>query len=159
MTFPTGTVIPTTNVASPDSDPSQARADFFALITAFNQLIASANLADGVVLLNGSGRVPVSNLPSTWSVTGDLALQPTSGLVSISNVLRLYQTYTSDLGSTLGTETPVAGDVVYLVDGDAGQPCIGCYDGTDWRVVRFMTQVGDVGAALAATATLVAEVD
>lgn len=159
MTFPTGTVIPTTNVASPDSDPSQARADFFALITAFNQLIASANLADGVVLLNGSGRVPVSNLPSTWSVTGDLALQPTSGLVSISNVLRLYQTHTSDLGSTLGTETPVAGDVVYLVDGDAGQPCIGCYDGTDWRVVRFMTQVGDVGAALAATATLVAEVD
>jgi hypothetical protein len=159
MTFPTGTVIPTTNVASPDSDPSQARADFFALITAFNQLIASANLADGVVLLNGSGRVPVSYLPSTWSIQGDIALQPSSGLVSINNVLRLYQTYTEDLGSTVGTETPVAGDVVYLVDGDAGQPCIGCYDGTDWRVVRFMTQVGNVGAQLSATATLVAEAD
>jgi hypothetical protein len=159
MTFPTGTVIPTAKVASPNSDPSLARVDFLALITAFNQLIASANLANGVVVLNGSARVPVSYLPSTWSIQGDIALQPTTGIVSINNVLRLYQVYTEDLGSTVGTETPVAGDVCYLVDGDAGQPCIGCYDGTAWRVVRLMTQVGNVGGTFTAVTTLTAAAD
>jgi hypothetical protein len=50
--------------------------------------------------------------------------------------------------------------MAYLTDGDAGQPCLSVYDGTVWRVVRLMTQAGDVGAALtsafALTATAVA---
>lgn len=159
MTFPTGIVIPTTNVASPDSDPSQARVDIYNLIIAVNQLIASVNAAEGVVVLNGSGQLPVSVIPGNLSMSGDLTLQPGSGIVNINNVMRLAQLFTADLGSVLGTDAPTAGDTVYLVDGDAGQPCLGCYDGTKWRIVRLMTQVGDVGADLTAEFTLTAEAD
>jgi hypothetical protein len=156
MTFPTGTVIDTTNVASVNSDPSLARADIYDLIVAFNALVASVNAASGVAVLNGSGKLAASLLPTTQNVTGTLVLQPSTGLVNIRNVLRLYQIATSDLGSATGTTAPSAGDLIYLTDGDAGQPCIGVYDGTKWRVVRLMTQVGSVGAAVTARFTLTA---
>lgn len=156
MTFPTGTVIDTTNVASVNSDPSLARADLFNLITAFNALVASINGANGVAVLNGSAKLPVSIIPATQNVTGTMILQPSTGLVNIRNVLRLYQIATADLGVTLGTTAPTAGDLIYLTDGDAGQPCIGVYDGSNYKVVRLMTQVGSVGAAFTVTATLTA---
>jgi hypothetical protein len=159
MTFPTGTVIPTTNVASPDSDPSQARVDIYNLIVAFNQLVASINGADGVAVLNGSGKIANSLLPSSLALSGDISLQPSTGIVNINNVLRLAVTYTADLGSAVGTDAPTAGDLTYLIDGDAGQPCLGCYDGTKWRIVRFMTEVGDVGAGLQSISTLTVEAD
>lgn len=156
MTFPTGTVIDTTNVASVNSDPSLARADIYDLIVAFNALVASVNAASGVAVLNGSGKLAASLLPTTQNVTGTLVLQPSTGLVNIRNVLRLYQIATSDLGTTTGTTSPTAGDLVYLTDGDAGQPCLAVYDGTKWRVVRLMTQAGSVGAALTSSSTLTA---
>lgn len=159
MTFPTGTVISTANVASPDSDPSLARADLYDLIVAFNQLIASVNAAQGVATLDGSGRMSTSYMPSTWVSPGNISLQPATGIVSIQNILRLAQIYTADLGSDLGTTANTAGDVCYLVDGDAGQPCIGVYDGAQWRIVRLATQVGDVGAELSAVSTLEVEAD
>ena len=160
MTFPTGTTIPINNLNSPNSDPSLARVDLLQAVQALNQLIASANLASGVLILNGSGQVTAARLPNALTVTGDLSLSPTTGVINVNRVLRLQNTYVADLGTAaVGTETPTAGDLIYLVDGDAGQPCIGCYDGTNWRVVRLMTQVGDVGAALTSTATLAAEAD
>ena len=88
MTFPTGTVIPTTNVASPDSDPSQARVDIYNLIVAFNQLVASINAADGVAVLNGSGKISSSQLPGSLTMAGDLSLQPGTGIVNLNNVLK-----------------------------------------------------------------------
>lgn len=156
MTFPTGTEISTANVDSADKDPSLARVDILNLINAVNSIISSANTAQGVLVLDGTGRVTASRLPATLAPTGNLGLQPTSGIVNVNNVLRLAQIYSSDLGSTTGTATPTAGDVVYLVDGDGGQPCLGCYDGSAWRIVRFFTTVGDVAASLAATTTLTA---
>lgn len=159
MTFPTGTQIPTANVDSPDDDPSLAREDIYDLIVAFNQLVASANAASGVCVLDGSGKVASTRLPTTWSTTGNIQIQPSTGLVNIRNVLRLYQIYADDLGTTSGTETPSAGDLCYLVDGDAGQPCLGCYDGTKWRVVRLATEVGTAGADLSSEFTLAAEAD
>jgi hypothetical protein len=159
MTFPTGTQIPTTNLASGSSDPSLARADLYDLVVAVNAIIASYNAAQGVLVLNGSAKVATSYLPSTIAVTGDIALQPSTGIVSVQNALRLAQTVTADLGTQTGTTSPTAGDLVYLTDGDAGRPCLGCYDGTKWRIVRFATQVGDVGATLTAAATLTGEAD
>ena len=156
MTFPTGTVIDTTNVATADADPSLARVDLYNLIVAVNDIIASANAASGVAVLNGSGKLNSSQLPSTLSISGGLQLQPTTGIVNIRNVLRLYQIAVDDIGVTLGTTSNQAGDIIYLTNGDAGQPCLSVYDGTKWRVVRLATQVGSVGATLTATSTLTA---
>jgi hypothetical protein len=148
MTFPTGTQINTSNLDSADDDPSLARVDLLALVQAVNQLIASANLASGVAVLGGTGRIAGSQLPSTINPTGNLILQPSTGMVNIRNALRLYQIYSDDLGSVTGTASPEAGDMIYLVDGDAGTPCLAVYDGSNWRVVRLMTSVGDVGATV-----------
>ena len=81
------------------------------------------------------------------------------GVTTIRNALKLYPTYADDLGTALGTTAPTAGDLIYLVDGDAGQPCLGCYDGSAWRVVRFGTQAGTAGAGLSAEFTISAEAD
>lgn len=159
MTFPSGIQIPTTNVASPDSDPSLARVDIYDLIVAFNRLVASINAAEGVVVLNGSGKINNSLLNGSFAMTGDISLQPSTGVVNINNVLRLSQLFTADLGSSLGTDTATAGDLIYLVDGDAGQPCLSVYDGTKWRIVRLMTEVGDVGGTLTAVSSLEVEAD
>lgn len=154
MTFPTGTVISTANVDSPDDDPSLARGDIYNLIVAVNQLIASVNAANGVLSLDGSAKVATAYLPGTISVTGDQTISPSSGVVSLRNVLRMRQIQFVQLGSMAGTESPTAGDVVYLTDGDGGRPCLAAYDGTNWRIVRLGTQVGPSAAALTSAFTL-----
>lgn len=151
MTFPTGTVISTSNVSTADSNPSLARTDIYDLIVAFNQLVASVNTASGVAALNGDGTLSSQYLPTTYATSGDLQLRPTSKIVNVRDVLRMAQRLTADNSLLTGS---LAGDIIYLTDGDAGRPCLGVYDGTNWRVVRLMTQVGDVGAALTATSTL-----
>jgi hypothetical protein len=148
MTFPTGTVISTTNVETVDSSPALARADILSLIVAFNQLVASQNASSGVAVLNGDGTLSSEYLPANYVKTGDIAIQPSTKIVNIKDVLRLAQRLTAD--NSLLTSS-IAGDIIYLTDGDAGSPCLGVYDGTKWRVVRFMTQVGDVGAAISST--------
>lgn len=159
MTFPTGIQIATTHVESPDGDPSQARADIYNLIVAFNQLVASINAPSGVAVISGTGKLPVSLIPPSLAVSGDISLQPSSGIVNLNNVIRLAQLFTADLGGEVGTESPTAGDLIYLVDGDAGQPCLGVHDGSRWRIVRLMTEVGDVGGTLTSTFELEAEAD
>jgi hypothetical protein len=160
MTFPTGTTISTANLDSPDDDPSLARVDLYNLAVAVNDIIASANTAQGVLILNSSGTIAATLLPATFQTSsGALTLQPNNGVVNIQKVLRLAQTVTADLGTALGTTSPSAGDLCFLTDGDAGQPCLGCYDGTAWRTIRFMTEVGDVGATVTGTATLSATAD
>ena len=151
MTFPTGTVISTTNVSTADSNPSLARTDIYDLIVAFNQLVASVNTASGVAALNGDGTLSSQYLPTTYATSGDLQLRPTSKIVNIRDVLRMAQRLTAD--NSLLTSS-VAGDIIYLTDGDAGRPCLAVYDGTNWRVVRLATIVGSAGAALTATSTL-----
>lgn len=155
MTFPTGLTISTANLDSPDDDPSLARADLLSLVEGFNQLTASVNAASGVVVLDGSGKLSVSQIPTSINVTGNLSLIPSTKIVNIRDILRLQPRYTADNGSL----TPSTGDIQYLVDGDAGQPCLGVYDGSAWRVVRFMTQVGDVGSTMESTFTLEATAD
>ena len=159
MTFPSGTTISTLNLDSPDDDPSLARADIYNAVVALNSLIASENTASGVVVLDSTTKIPGSLLPTTQTPTSTLTLQPSTGIISIRNVLRLYPIVTADLGTYLGTSSPSAGDLVYLTDGDAGQPCVGVYDGSVFRVIRLMTQVGSVGAAITAAFTFSAAAD
>jgi hypothetical protein len=157
MTFPTGTVISTANLDSGDDDPSLARVDLYNMAVAVNAIIASANASQGVLILDGSGKILGNLLPATFFTNaGNITLQPASGVVSLQKVLRLSQIVTADLGTATGTTSPVAGDMAYLTDGDAGQACLAVYDGTKWRVVRLMTQAGDVGAALTSAFTLTA---
>lgn len=159
MAFPIGTTISTANLDSPDDNPNLARADLYNAVVALNQLIASANAASGAVVLDGGGKIPNTLLPTSYVTSGSLGLNPSTGIVTLNRVLRLTQTVTADLGTVNGTASPSAGDLIYLTDGDAGEPCLGCYDGTKWRIVRFMSQVGDVGAQLTSTITLTAEAD
>lgn len=151
MTFPTGTVISTTNVSTADSNPSLARTDIYDLIVAFNQLVASVNTASGVAALNGDGTLSSQYLPTTYATSGDLQLRPTSKIVNIRDVLRMAQRLTADNSLLTGS---VAGDIIYLTDGDRGLPCLAVYDGTNWRIVRLATIVGSAGASLTATSTL-----
>jgi hypothetical protein len=151
MTFPTGTVISTTNVSTADSNPSLARTDIYDLIVAFNQLVASVNTASGVAALNGDGTLSSQYLPTTYATSGDLQLRPSSKIVNIRDVLRMAQRLTADNSLLTGS---VAGDIIYLTDGDRGLPCLAVYDGTNWRIVRLATIVGSAGAALTATSTL-----
>lgn len=160
MTFPSGQVISTANVDSVDDDPSLARVDIYNLITAFNQLVASENAAQGVLVLDSSGKIAGTFLPTTLTTaSGQLQLQPANGVVNVRNVLRLAQITTTDLGGVSGTIDPVAGDLCYLLDGDAGQPCLGVYNGANWKIVRFATTVGDVGAELSSEFAITAEAD
>jgi hypothetical protein len=159
MTFPLGTQIPVENVNSADGNPSLARADIFALILAVNQLINSANSANGLVITDGGNRINPARLPGNMTIAGNIQLTPSSGIVNVRNVLRLKQIFTDDLGIEVGTESPSAGDIIYLVDGDAGKPCLGCFDGLAWRTVRFGTTVGTVGSAMTSSFEVTCEAD
>jgi hypothetical protein len=159
MTFPTGQQINTSHLDSDSDDPSLARVDLLALAQAVNQIISGANAASGVMVLDSSALVPVTNINGYMQVQGDISLRPSTGVTNVRNVLRLNQLSVADLGSAVGTTSPTAGDVCYLLDGDAGQACIGAYDGAAWRVLRFQTSVGGAQAALTSTFTLSATAD
>lgn len=160
MTFPSGTVISTANLDSADDDPSLARSDLYDLVVAFNQLIASKNIALGVAVLDASGKIGSTYLPGTYQTSsGSISLSPANGVINVNKVLRLSNLSVVDLGTATGTTSPSPGDMCFLTDGDAGSPCLSVYDGTSWKVVRLMTAVGDVGAELTASVTLSAEAD
>jgi hypothetical protein len=153
MTFPSGTTISTANLDSADDDPSLARADLYNMAVAVNSIIASENTASGVLVLDGSAQVPSANMPATLNPASTQTISPGNKIVNIRDVLRMQQRYVGD--NALLT-SPTAGDIIYLVDGDGVDPCLGVYDGSNWRVIRFAMRVGDVPAALTATATLTA---
>jgi len=159
MAFPTGTQIETENLNSAQSNPSLAREDLLLLAQTVNQLIASENANSGVAVLNSSGKFNQNQVPSTLAPQGDITLAPSGGAVTIQSVLRLTQVLTQELGTLAGTETPSQGDLVYLVDGDAGNPCLAVYTGTDYRIVRFGTSVGAVSAALEFSSQITTTVD
>ena len=76
MTFPTGTTISTANLDSTADDPSLARVDLYNTVVAVNSIIASANAADGVLVLDGANKVPVAQFPTTLNPSSDINFQP-----------------------------------------------------------------------------------
>lgn len=142
MAFPTGTTIPTSNLDAGTDSPASARADLLAAVEALNDIIASANDDNGVLVLTGSGKIPASVFPPQITLsTGVQIINPVDGVVNIRDVLRLQPQLTADIEAIASPET---GDLAYASDGDGGDPCLAFYNGTDW--VRI-----SVGAAISAT--------
>lgn len=140
MAFPTSQVV-TTNLDASTDDPSAARADLLDATQKLNTIIDEAGTAQGVALLNISGQIPNSQIPSTIApATGVLTLAPVDGVVKIQDVLRLQLLDTDEVEALTGA----AGDLVYVSDGDTGSPCLAVYDGTDWLRVSL-------GSAISAT--------
>ena len=154
MAFPTST-INTTNLDSDADSPALARVDLLALVTAVNTIITEAGLANGVALLDGSATLLSTQSPAVHQPTGIMTLQPSSGVVKIEDILRMQTRTTAQLNALSSAE----GDVAYCSDGDAGEACLAVYNGTNWRVVRLMTQIGNPSAAFTVTSTLTATAD
>lgn len=134
MAFPTSQIT-TSNLDAGSDDPSQARADLLSAVEALNTIIDEAGTAEGVALLNLSGQLPSDQIPNTIAPTsGVLTLAPTSGKVKIQDVLRLQILSFDDIE---GLENNAEGDVVYCSNGDAGDPCLAVYNGTDWLRVSL----------------------
>lgn len=140
MTFPTGT-ISTTHLDSSADDPSQARADIYNAVVALNTIITEANAAGGVAVLDGSAKIGVAQIPTSLSVTGDLTLQPSTGIVTIRDILYINPQPTSDIELFA---SPAEGMLVYATDGAGGSPCLAVYDGTAWKRIAL-------GATISAT--------
>jgi hypothetical protein len=135
MTFPTGTTISTANLDSATDSPASARTDLLATVNAVNAIIASANLASGVVVLTGGAKLPSSTIPAQITLSaGVQIINPVDGIVNIRDVLRLQQMTTVDI---LALATPQAGDIAFATDGDSTAPALCLYDGDDWRTLSL----------------------
>lgn len=143
MAFP-NVQIQTSNLDSDNDSPSLARADLYNAVVALNTIISGKGASDGVCVLTTAGTVPSNQIPVNVTPTGTLTLAPSTGVVKIQNVLRMQTLTTAQVDALTGT----VGDIVYTTDGDAGQPCLAAYDGTDWRVIRLMTAIGDVSVSI-----------
>jgi hypothetical protein len=153
MSFPaSSTQITTTNLASGTANPSLARQNLLDLVNAVNEIIAGQNAAGGVMVLDGGGLVPSNQLPGSITLAaGTQIINPVSRVVNVRDFLRI-QVQTS--AQITGFATPQQGDIACASDGDAGRQCLTIYDGTNWRVLRFMTQLGTAGAGVTARFTL-----
>jgi hypothetical protein len=154
MAFPT-TQVSTDNLDSSADDPSLARADLLLAVQNLNTIVSERGTAGGVALLNGSGELASSQLPSTYAPTQTLTLAPTTGVVKIEDVLRLQPLTTDDV---LALQDSANGDVVFVTDGDSGSPCLSIYANSQWNVIPFNsgTIAKTVTATLAAVATITA---
>ena len=134
MTFPTGQVIPTTNLSASTAKPSDARADLLTAVETINTIVADAGSAYGVVVLDGSGQVDSSQLPSQYAPNDDLVLAPTTSIVKIQDILRLQQLTKANILAITGS---VVGDVVMATDAAAGDPAVCFFDGTNWKYLAL----------------------
>lgn len=134
MAFPT-TQITTTNLDDASDDPSLARADLLDAVQKVNTIISEGGSANGVALLNSSGKLSSTQMPTQITATGVQVINPTSGVVHIQDILRLTPKTTTELNAL----TSVAGDVAYCSSGtdSSGEPCLALYDGTNWRAISL----------------------
>lgn len=144
MTFPTGLQASTDNLDSATDNPSLARVDLYNAVTYLNQIIDSENTNNGVVVLDSFGKITGEMIPASVNPTNNIILEPSTQLVGIKNILRLYPLSVDQL-TTLGEDLVFTlGDVAMLTDGDAGSACMAAFDGTDWKVIAL-------GATISAT--------
>jgi hypothetical protein len=140
MTFPT-TAITTTNLDSSSDSPASARADILDAVQKLNTIIAEAGLANGVLVLTGSGKLPSSTIPTQITLnSGVQVINPVDGVVNIRDILRMQTNTVAELTAL----TSQAGDVAYASNGAGGNPCLAFYDGTTWKRIS-------VGATISAT--------
>lgn len=134
MTFPS-TTVSTANLDSASDDPSLARADLLDAVQKLNTIISEANTANGVVVLNSTGKIPSSSIPSQIALpSGVQVINPADGVVNIRDVLRMQQLTSVEV---LALATPQAGDIAFATDGDSTAPALCIYDGDDWRTLSL----------------------
>lgn len=135
MTFPTGQVIPTTNLSSSTAKPSDARPDLLLAVETINTIVADADSALGIPVLDGIGQIKSSQLPAQYSPSDDLVLAPTTAIVKIQDVLRLQVLPKANVLALTGS---VVGDLVLAADDLTGaNPKLAMFDGTNWKYVAL----------------------
>lgn len=142
MSWGTAGNINTSNLDDATDDPSQARIDLYNALVELLAVINGRGTANGVASLNASTKIPAAQLPDTiQSSTGQpLLLQPSSGRVTVQDILKLTPKTTAELEALSAFE----GDVAYCSDGDTGSKCVAIYNGTDWLRISL-------GAAIASS--------
>jgi hypothetical protein len=132
----------TTNLDSATDTPAAARPDLLAGMQAINSIIDSRAATSGIASLDVNGQVPAAQIPNVLTSSGgnDIELTPDSDRVTITYIVNLGERSVAQLEAFTGSE----GDVAYCSDGDAGDPCLAVYDGTDWLRIAL-------GAAISAT--------
>lgn len=150
MTFPTAQ-ISTANLDSASDSPASARSDLLQTVQTLNTIVAEANSAGGVALLDGSGLYSATKMPTSITASGVQVINPTGSVVNVRDFLRITVQSTADIKLFA---TPAQGDIAYSSDGDAGSSCLCVYDGAEWRVIRFGTSIGDAPAALSSEFTV-----
>jgi len=137
MAFPTAQVN-TTNLDSSADDPSAARADLLDAVQKLNTIIDEANSALGVALLNSSGKISATAVPNSLTSSGTLQLNPSNGVVSVSDILRMNTLTVTEVNALVGSQ---AGDMVMVSDGDSGEITLAVYDGVYWRRIELMNPI------------------
>jgi len=132
MAFPTGVVIPTTNLSTAAGDPSLARADLYTTVTAVNDIIASADQASGMAMLSALGKYDGAKLPTT--ITSTSVMAPASGVLTIQDIIRLTTITAVDLTARTGN---ALGDIAISNNAAGGNAAICVYDGTNWRYLAM----------------------
>ena len=137
MTFPTGQVIPTSNLNSSSAKPSDARADLLLAVETINTIVADSDAAYGVALLDGSAQIKSAQLPAQYSPSDDLVLAPVTAIVKIQDVLRLQILPKANVLALSGS---TVGDMVLAADDLTGaNPKIAFFDGTNWKYLALST--------------------
>lgn len=137
MSFPANTTqVSTDNLDSGADDPSLARADLLQCVQLVNEIIAGQNAASGVAVLDGSGKIPQTQLPQsiTYTGAGFQIINPTSGFVEIQNLLRLFPLTKAQVTAT-STATLVAGTIAYCADVTTTTSGLVFYDGSVWKTI------------------------
>ena len=131
------------NLDSASDDPSLARVDILNAFYEIQAIIGGRDTADGVCPLDASSLVPAANLPDTItsSSTNNLILAPDTDRVAIQDIINLPQ---KTVTQVTAVTSPQIGDIMNCSNGDAGDPCLAYYDGTDWLRIAL-------GAAISAT--------
>jgi hypothetical protein len=127
--------VTTNNLDSSADDPSQARAELYNALVELQAVISGRGTADGVASLDGTGKIPNTQLPNTITsgVGTNLILSPDQGRVSVNDILLLNPKTVTELNAL----TSVEGDIAYCSNGDAGSKCIAVYDGSNWKVISL----------------------
>jgi hypothetical protein len=135
MTFPT-TTASTANLDAGSDSPASARADLYLALQLLNQIIESADLADGVPLLDGSGKLQGTQIPSSVSPS-TLTLAPTDAVVKIEDRLRLQIMTHAQI---LALADPTVGDMcLACTDLTGAAPKLVMYNGTVWKIVSTLS--------------------
>jgi len=131
--FPSSTTLTTDNLDNATDSPASARTEIKDSIDAVSDIIASYDQTSGIAALDSSGKIANTKLPSTLvTSSGNLVLDPSTDVVEIQNILQLTPQTTAQL---TGIGSPATGSVAYCSDGDAGNPCIAVYTGSNWKVL------------------------